>query len=121
MDENENYEQPESVESVEEADEQAPPASELANDELQEAITTQMKKVQMAALLSGSKAICGVVLQYIAEFKRQPGKKSANDYKRLIKKIEHFCSISLGKDVNENGDIVDVKKEEENTSEPEQD
>lgn len=115
MDENNNYEQTNSME------EQSPPASEMTNDALKEAISTQMKKVQMASLLNGSKAICGVVLQYIAEFKRQPGKKSANDYKRLIKKIEHFCSISLGKDVNENGDIVDVKKEEENTSEPEQD
>ena len=112
MDENENYEQPESVESVEEADEQAPPASELANDELKEAITTQMKKVQMAALLNGSKAICGVVLQYITEFQKQPGKKSANDYKRLIKKISNFCAVSLNKTVDDDGNIVDVKNEE---------
>ena len=113
MDENENYEQPESVESLEEADEQAQPASELANDELKEAITTQMKKVQMAALLNGSKAICGVVLQYITEFQKQPGKKSANDYKRLIKKISNFCAVSLNKTVDDDGNIVDVKKEEE--------
>lgn len=110
MDENNNYEQAESV------DEQKTPVPEMTNEALKEAIDAQIKKVQMAALLSGSKAICGVVLQYIAEFQRQSGKKSANDYKRLIKKIEHFCSISLSKTVNENGDIVDVKNEEESAS-----
>ena len=107
MDENNNYEQTNSME------EQSPPAAEMTDDALKEVIKTQLEKVRMAALLNGSKAICGVVLQYITEFQKQPGKKSANDYKRLIKKIEHFCSISLSKTVNENGDIVDVKNEEE--------
>ncbi len=107
MDENNNYEQTENME------EQNPPISEMTDEALKEAISTQMKKVQMASLLNGSKAICGVVLQYITEFQRQSGKKSANDYKRLIKKISNFCSVSLGKTVNENGDIVDIKNEEE--------
>lgn len=107
MDENNNYEQTENME------EQSPPASEMTDEALKEAITTQIEKVRMAALLNGSKAICGVVLQCIAEFQRQSGKKSANDYKRLIKKISNFCSVSLGKTVNENGDIVDVKNDEE--------
>lgn len=107
MDENNNYEQAESV------DEQKTPAPEMTNEALKEAIDAQIKKVQMAALLSGSKAICGVVLQYIAEFQKQSGKKSANDYKRLIKKISNFCSVSLNKTINENGDIVDVENGKE--------
>lgn len=107
MDENNNYEQTNSME------EKSPPASEMTNDALKKAIKTQMEKVQMASLLNGSKAICGVVLQYIAEFQKQPGKKSANDYKRLIKKISNFCSVSLNKTVDDDGNIVDVKKEEE--------
>ena len=107
MDENNNYEQTNNME------EQSPPASKMTNDALKKAIKTQMEKVQMASLLNGSKAICGVVLQYITEFQKQPGKKSANDYKRLIKKISNFCAVSLNKTVDDNGNIVDVKKEEE--------
>lgn len=107
MDENNNYEQTNSME------EQSPPAAEMTDDALKEVIKTQLEKVRMAALLNGSKAICGVVLQYITEFQKQSGKKSANDYKRLIKKISNFCSVSLGKTVNENGDIVDIKNDEE--------
>ena len=34
----------------------------------------------------------------IVEFTQSHGKKSANDYKRLIKKIEDFCNRSLAKD-----------------------
>ena len=107
MDENNNYEQTENME------EQHHPVSEMTDDALKEAISTQMKRVQMTSLLNGSKAICGVVLQYITEFQKQSGKKSANDYKRLIKKISNFCSVSLDKTVNENGDIVDIKNDEE--------
>lgn len=107
MDENNNYEQTNNM------DEQSHPASKMTNDALKEAIKTQMEKVRMAALLNGSKAICGVVLQYITEFQKQPGKKSANDYKRLIKKISNFCAVSLNKAVDDNGNIVDVKNEEE--------
>jgi hypothetical protein len=34
----------------------------------------------------------------IVEFKQSPGKKSTNDYKSLIKKIEDFCNRTLTKD-----------------------
>ena len=107
MDENNNYEQTNSM------DEHSPPAAEMTDDALKEVIKTQLEKVRMSALLNGSKAICGVVLQYITEFQKQPGKKSANDYKRLIKKISNFCAVSLNKTVDDDGNIVDVKKEEE--------
>lgn len=92
-------------------DETKKTADEMTNDELRNAVEKQLKKVQMAALLSGSKAICGFVLQYIEEFQKQSGKKSANDYKRLIKKITKFCAVSLGKDIDENGNVVDKKKD----------
>jgi hypothetical protein len=107
MDENNNYEQTNSME------EQSHPAAEMTDDALKEVIKTQLEKVRMAALLNGLNAICGVVLQYITEFQKQPGKKSVNDYKRLIKKISNFCSVSLNKTVDDDGNIVDVKKEEE--------
>lgn len=93
--------------------------SDMSNDEIREAATNMVRKVRQAALLAGSKAICGVVLQYINEFQQLPGKKSANDYKRLIKKINEFCSKSLGRTIDENGNVVPVKKEQEESSDQE--
>lgn len=86
-------------------------SDEEFNNLMEKEARKQFEKVRMAGLLSGSKAICGVVMQYINEFNMASGKKSNNDYKRLIKKISNFCSVSLGKKVDEtNGEIVDVEQ-----------
>ena len=81
---------------------------------LEEAMKKQFEKVRMAGLLAGSKGICGVIAQYIDQFNRSPGKRTLNDYRRLVKKINEFCSVSLSKKVDEEtGEIVDVEQEEE--------
>ena len=100
--------------------EQTSSTEKIPDDLLQEAIKAEMKKVQMAALLSGSKAICGVVLQYIVEFNQKPGKKTYRDYERLVKKIVDFCSVSIDREVNENGEIVEIKREEAVNNDPDQ-
>ena len=94
-------------------DENKKTVDEMTNEELKKAVEEQFIKIRMAGLLNGSKAICGVILQYIEEFQKQAGKKSANDYKRLIKKITKFCAVSLGKDIDENGNIIDKQKNDE--------
>ena len=91
---------------------------ESSNDEfqaaLEEAMKKQFEKVRMAGLLAGSKGICGVIAQYIHQFNNSPGKRTLNDYRRLVKKINDFCSVSLSKKVDEEtGEIVDVEQEEE--------
>ena len=88
-----------------------------ADDEFQTALEETMKKqfekVRMAGLLAGAKGICGVVVQYIHQFNSSPGKRTLNDYRRLVKKINEFCSVSLNKKVDEEtGEIVDVEQEE---------
>ena len=80
---------------------------------LEEAMKKQFEKVRMAGLLAGAKGICGVVVQYINQFNSSPGKRTLNDYRRLVKKINEFCSVSLGKTIDEEtGEIVDVEQEE---------
>ena len=90
---------------------------EFHNDEfqaaLEEAMKKQFEKIRMAGMLAGAKGICGVVLQFIDKFNTTPGKRTHNDYKRLVKEIKEFCSVSLGKTIdNETGEIVDVEEEE---------
>ena len=80
---------------------------------LEETMKKQFEKVRMAGLLAGAKGICGVVVQYINQFNNSPGKRTLNDYRRLVKKINEFCSVSLNKKVDEEtGEIVDVEQEE---------
>ena len=56
---------------------------------LHDAINAKMKQLQMGSLLQGSKAICHVILGYIAEFMTTPGKKSFRQQEKLIKRIRH--------------------------------
>jgi hypothetical protein len=81
---------------------------------LEEAMKEQFEKVRMAGLLAGSKGICGVIVQYIHQFSSSPGKRTLNDYRRLVKKINDFCSVALNKTIDEQtGEIVGIEQEGE--------
>lgn len=81
---------------------------------LEEAMKQQFEKVRMAGMLTGAKGICGAILQYIYEFNNSPDKKTLNGHRRLVKKIGEFCSVSLGKKIDEQtGEIVSIDSEEE--------
>jgi hypothetical protein len=91
---------------------------EMSNNEfqtaLEEAMSKQFEKVRMAGMLSGAKGICGVIMQYIYQFNSSPGKKTLNDHRRLVKKINDFCSVSLSKKIDEQtGEIVRIEPDEE--------
>ena len=58
----------------------------------------KFSKFQSDMMILGVRIGSRTINNMIAEFKRTPGKKSTNDYKRLIKKIEDFCNRSLAKD-----------------------
>jgi hypothetical protein len=93
-------------------------ADEVTSDEfqaaLEEAMKKQFEKVRMAGLLAGSKGICGVIVQYINQFNNLPGKRTLNDYRRLVKKINDFCSVSLSKKIDEQtGEIVGIEPDDE--------
>ena len=85
-------------------------------DPLKEAIEEQLRKVQRQNLLIGAQTICKVVLEKIYTAEAVPGKRTMNDYKRLIKDIKKFCEVGISRKVNADGETEPVE-EESNTNE----
>ena len=46
-------------------------------------------------MILGFQVCCKTVLDKIIATKKKPGKRSLNDYKRLIKELEEFCFTGL--------------------------
>lgn len=74
----------------------------LKFDEVKAKAEEKFSKFQSDMMILGVRIASKSINNMIAEFKQTPGKKSANDYKRLIKKIEDFCNRSLSKDETNN-------------------
>jgi hypothetical protein len=70
----------------------------LKFDEVKAKAEEKFSKFQSDMMILGVRIGSRTINNMIAEFKQTPGKKSTNDYKRLIKKIEDFCNRSLAKD-----------------------
>ena len=100
-------------------EEQATPveSSDQSNEEdpLKEAINEQLKKIQRQNLLLGAQTICHTVLEKILKAENQPGKRTMNDYRRLIKDLKKFCETGLSRKVNADGETEPI--EEESTTE----
>lgn len=75
----------------------------LDDDKLKEAIEKQLSKIRIQNMLLGFQVSCKAVLDKITEFESSPGKKSANDYKRLIKDVKKFVTTGLSRKVNTDG------------------
>ena len=84
------------------------------DDMLKEAIESQMKKIARQNMLIGAQTMCSVVLEKIVTAMNKPGKRTMNDYKRIIKDIQKFCETGLSRKVNADGETEPI---EENTSE----
>lgn len=72
--------------------------SDLKFDELKAKTEEKFSKFQSDMMILGVRIGSRTINNMIVEFKKSPGKKSTNDYKRLVKKIEEFCNRSLAKD-----------------------
>ena len=100
-------------------EEQATPveSSDQSNEEdpLKEAINEQLKKIQRQNLLLGAQTICHTVLEKILKAENQPGKRTMNDYRRLIKDLKKFCETGISRKVNTDGETEPI--EEESTTE----
>lgn len=83
------------------------------NGELKDAIEQQLRKIRRQSMMMGSQAVCHAVLEKIFMTMRKPGKRTMNDYKRLIKDIESFCTTGISRKINEDGEIEIV--DENNT------
>ena len=84
-------------------------------DPLKEAINEQLKKIQRQNLLLGAQTICHTVLEKILKAENQPGKRTMNDYRRLIKDLKKFCETGLSRKVNADRETEPI--EEESTTE----
>ena len=68
---------------------------DLATEELKEAMNEQFTKIQNQAMVLGIRVASKMVLDKIAVAMSKPGKRSLNDYRRLIKEIEDFCNVAM--------------------------
>ena len=75
----------------------------MDKDELTKAVETTMEQIRTQSMLLGAQAMCSVVLQKITVAMKKPGKRSMNDYKRLVKEITDFCETGLSSKVNADG------------------
>lgn len=78
--------------------------SESTKDPLKEAIEEQLKKIQRQNLLIGAQTACRVILDKIIKAEAAPGRRTMNDYRRLIKDIGRFCEIGVSRKVNADGE-----------------
>ena len=74
------------------------------NDELKEAIEKQLEKIRRQNMLLGFQVACNAVVEKIEVFNHAQGKKSNNDYKRLVKDIQKFAQTGLSRKVNTDGE-----------------
>ena len=74
------------------------------DDALKDAIDAQLKKIQRQNLLIGAQTVCTVILEKITTATNKPGKRTMNDYKRIIKEIERFCRTGISRKINEDGE-----------------
>lgn len=79
-------------------------------DPLKAAIESQMKKIQRQSMLIGAQTSCTVILNKITVAMNKPGKRTMNDYKRIIKDIESFCRTGLSRKVNADGETEPIEE-----------
>lgn len=79
-----------------------------ADDQLKSALEEQLSKIRRQSMLLGAQTICSVMLEKIIRAENLPGKRTMNDYKRLIKDLKHFCETGLSRKVNSDGETEPV-------------
>lgn len=82
---------------------------EMSNDQLKDAIESTLSKIRRQSMLLGAQSMCSVILEKIVRAESAPGKRTMNDYKRLIKDVRKFCETGLSRKVNADGEteIID--------------
>ena len=73
-----------------------------------------MTNVHTRGMMLGVQVTCKMVLDKITATMMQPGKRSMNDYKRLIKEIEQFCRTGVSRKINPDGTTTPVDETVQN-------
>lgn len=84
------------------------------DDEFKKLVYERMRKIHNEGMVVGLQTACHTILDIVYSFERRAGKKSANDYKRLIKDVKRFCEVGTSSNKNSNSDTENA---EETTSE----
>lgn len=83
--------------------------SEEDKDILKDALEEQFKKIRTQNLLLGAQTMAQVILEKMIVWEKQPGKRTLNDHRRLIKDIKQFCETGLSRKVNSDGTISPIE------------
>lgn len=93
-------------------------AADITEDEkdpLKEALEEQFNKLRLQSMLLGAQTVSQVVLDKIFQWERQPGKRTLNDHRRLIKELKQFCEVGVSRKVNPDGTTSPIE-EDSNTA-----
>lgn len=83
-------------------------------DEFDEVVRKEMTNVHTRGMMLGVQVTCKMVLDKITAAMMQPGKRSMNDYKRLVKEIEQFCRTGVSRKINADGTTAEVEEAVQN-------
>lgn len=82
-----------------------------ADDDFKELVYTRMRKIYNDGMIVGLQTACHTALDKIYAFERGAGKKSTNDYKRILKDLKKFFEIGISRKANTD----EAAESEENT------
>lgn len=83
------------------------------DDEFKEAVYSRMRSIHNQGMIVGFQTACHTALNKIYTFENGAGKKSANDYKRLLKDLKKFFETGISRKVN----AAETSEAEENGEE----
>lgn len=82
--------------------------------EFDEVVRKEMTNVHTRGMMLGVQVTCKMVLDKITAAMMQPGKRSMNDYKRLVKEIEQFCRTGVSRKINTDGTTTEAEETVQN-------
>lgn len=68
-------------------------------DEIKQLANDVIEKTRTQAMLLGGRSMAIVVANMIDEAMRQPGKRTMNDMRRIVKKVRDFCQVAIDHEV----------------------
>lgn len=64
-------------------------------DEIKQLANDVIEKTRAHAMLLGGRSMAVVVANMIDEAMHQPGKRTMNDMRRIVKKVRDFCQVAI--------------------------
>lgn len=95
-------------------EEQEQEKNPLDSDELKEAVMARMQQIYNDGMIVGFQTACHTALNKIYSFNSSGGKKSANDYKRVLKDLKKFFETGVSRNVNSKEEGSEVEETAQN-------